>query len=387
MVFFTVAGSQTTILPCPTLTEYHARLSYLSYFLGDVASLKLRLSPPNTLLSLMVMVLVLSKVASRRHCCLWQDCRGLCPPKSHHLGTLHPGNEARDIKRVARKTVATSFIAVPIKNRKDPRGFSVQVQEIIDPHVLLGHLVTTTGICIEDADVQQFWHHVRVTAPQPCYVASPASSSHIPVSIYGDGAKLTTDAGKMVGIYLGLPLWRPRSTRCARWCIWSCEEKLFYRHHTLNRIFRRIAWSLNKAWEGAGDRLWALTEFKGDWQFHKFTIRFASSWQRLDNVCWRCRAGVNSCWFNYWDDDPGWEELSLTDFIVEQLGSQDVFPLLLARGFHPGIVKACSMHAVHLGLQYDINGSGLLHGLMFFYRGWCGFFFVGVKKRREACSE
>lgn len=199
----------------------------------------------------------------------------------------------------------------------------MQQQEILDPHRLLCHLFSVTGISIAGEDVSRFWHHVRTTAPQDCYVSSPASEHHIPVSIYGDSAKLSQSGGKMLAIYLGLPLWRPRSTRCARWCIWACEEDVLFKHHTLNRIMKRITWSLNLAFEGVGGHQFILTEFKGDWLYAKTVLRFRSSWKRLDNVCWRCRAGCpgNSSWYEC--DQPHWEEYSFAVFLAEQMTGPD----------------------------------------------------------------
>ena len=41
-------------------------------------------------------------------------------------------------------------------------------------------------------------------------------------------------------------------------------------------------------------------------------------------------------------------------------------PFLLLTGFHPGMLKFCSMHALHLGILYACNGASLLLG---FYSG------------------
>ena len=86
------------------------------------------------------------------------------------------------------------MISVPVKNRKDPRGYTMQNQEIIDPHNLRLHLFTRAGAHIANSDVQEFWNHVRKTAPQEAYISNGATTSHIPVAIYGDAAKLSNAA-------------------------------------------------------------------------------------------------------------------------------------------------------------------------------------------------
>lgn len=144
----------------------------------------------------------------------------------------------------------TTRIRIPVSNEKVASGFEIQEQEMLEPHLLLHHLFTTTGIQVRESDVRQFWRHVRHTSPQVGYVESPASDSHIPVAVYGDAAKLSTAGGKMIGIFLSLPLWRPYSTRCGCWCLWALEEHKLYRHVTLNKVYRRIAYSLNIAFKG-----------------------------------------------------------------------------------------------------------------------------------------
>ena len=207
----------------------------------------------------------------------------------------------------------TTRISVPVKNVKDPRGFSMKELELIEPHNLLKHLFVTTGIVIPERDVREYWHHVRRTAPQSCYLENGASDLHIPVSIFGDAAKMSNSAGKIIAFYLALPL----------------EESLLYKHHTLNRLYKRIAYSLNKAFDGIDERWYfVLTEFKGDWLHHKQVLRFRSSWQRMDNVCYRCTAvgkGANDSTFfyNYWDSEPEWEEYDTTSFLATQIVEPD----------------------------------------------------------------
>lgn len=203
-------------------------------------------------------------------------------------------------------------------NGKFDLGYHMEKQEMIDPHKLFHHLFAESGVEIPDSAVKRFWHHVRHVAPQECYVQSPATDAHIPVAIYGDSAQLSQAAGKMVGIFLSFPLWMPYSIRCSKWCIWALEEHKLYGPHTLNKVMRRITWSLGLAFNGrdtdgaelALGRVFCLTEQKGDWLWHKTLMRYHSNWTRLDNVCYLCSAkGVgpkDELFYNYWDDEPAW---------------------------------------------------------------------------------
>ena len=139
----------------------------------------------------------------------------------------------------------------------------------------------------------------------------------------------------MIGIFLSLPLWRPYSTRCGCWCLWALEEHKLYRHVTLNKVYRRIAYSLNIAFKGldpdgsllANGRVFCLTELKGDWLWHRQIFRFFGNWQQTKNVCYRCSAAGKGheagLFFNFWDDQPAWEEFDTGAFFARQLTKPD----------------------------------------------------------------
>lgn len=46
-------------------------------------------------------------------------------------------------------------------------------------------------------------------------------------------------------------------------------------------------------------------------------------------------------------------------------------PYILLRGFHPSIMQPCSMHAINLGLLYDVNGSCLKLGCLSCFKYLC----------------
>lgn len=68
----------------------------------------------------------------------------------------------------------------------------------------------------------------------------------------------------MVGNSSAFHCGEPRSSRCSSWCLWACQEHLFFKHHTVNRVYRRLTWSLSLslAFRGVGGHSFALTEYK-----------------------------------------------------------------------------------------------------------------------------
>lgn len=157
----------------------------------------------------------------------------------------------------------------------------------------------------------------------------PATSAHIPLSLYGDSCKVHGGV-KILGVFLGIPVWRPASTRCSRWLLCALEESRMWGRETLDATFARITYSLNlliDAWDGekelCGSRRFACTELKGDWLWHKQLWSFFSAWTKPMNVCYRCTAKARSTVDSdlFWDVDNGvWHEYTKLEFIVEQLG-------------------------------------------------------------------
>lgn len=79
-------------------------------------------------------------------------------------------------------------IKIPVVNKKDPRGISVESYPIIHPHRLLTYLFDVVGVEIDQAAVHKFWDHARDVCG-PWASSSPASRDHIPLGIHGDGAR------------------------------------------------------------------------------------------------------------------------------------------------------------------------------------------------------
>ena len=224
---------------------------------------------------------------------------------------------------------------------------------------------------MSEDEVRQYWRHHRQHGSRWA-TYSQASELTMPLGIYGDSVKVrSTYLGveKMVGVFLNAPLYRPRSCRCSRWLLFSCQEELLYHHHTLDCIFRFLTWSLNHLYTGkyplrgfngsplseraaakAGQWVcrarWCfqVCEIRGDWVWHKQVFRFQSSWKAGSKlpICFKCRTfakgPTHELYYNIEENSPCWskEYETVADFIAEQLprppchkdGSYDVFSTL-----------------------------------------------------------
>lgn len=199
--------------------------------------------------------------------------------------------------------------------------------------------------------VKKFWSHHKAMG-SPWALNSTATDEHIPLGLHGDGAKVRQlayqPAQKTVGIWLNAPLWRPKSVRASRWLIAAIKEEDLYQHYTLDCLYKRITWSLNCLHSGvfpstgpngetlegkklarAGTpicdgKVFAVTEVRADWVYHKQVLRFQSSWKGGARVpvCFFCPAW-NSGENKYYDVSESsvlWtKQYSLIDFLVHEL--------------------------------------------------------------------
>ena len=216
-----------------------------------------------------------------------------------------------------RKEVVYVRAPIACPKAKDPRGFEEVDLPMLDPHAVIAYLFNEAGVEIGMHKVEAFWkHHQQVGSP--FLETFDGTNQHVPLGLYGDGARARQQAyqepEKVVGLFINLPLWRPRSARHSRFLIFAIEEHLCVGRRTMNRIYQRITWSLNHLFTGrwpshdmlgnpinsakAGTFLtvdqkkFALTEHRGDWSFYKWLLGFRSSWKAGTNVpvCYRCAA-------------------------------------------------------------------------------------------------
>lgn len=202
----------------------------------------------------------------------------------------------------------------------------------LDPDILVQYLFKT-GLTIPQELVTAFWARKR-EAGEEWALQSPATPQHIPIAIYGDSARLyaTQADSKFLGIFISFPLWRPKSTRYSRWCIFSLENKRLYGRETLHTVLSRITFKLNLLFENGiegpdGVPLrFVCTEIRGDWEWHKQLFDLTSSWKGITSVCFRCDCAARSDnpkkLYYCLDEDPDWKDFTLPEFLANQIKHQ-----------------------------------------------------------------
>lgn len=221
------------------------------------------------------------------------------------------------------------MLPVRIKWDKGKEEFKDVKLPIVDPHILVDYLITTTGLEIPMDVVNRFWHIARILEKEEWALQSPASNNHIPLAIYGDSAKCYGGT-KLVGVFISFPLWKAE-TRNSRWCICEIEENKLYKTETMDTIMARIAFSVNQLFNGYDSEKgcglcnglkFTVTEYRGDWLWHKLLWQFKSGWQVAVNTCYRCDCRKSSQRVRdlYYNTDGNWREHRLIDFINFQLG-------------------------------------------------------------------
>lgn len=211
-------------------------------------------------------------------------------------------------------------ICVPVQSPDPPHAVSMASFPILHPHRVLAYLFNDVGIQVSSSEVREFWEHSRAVG-EPWSLESPATAAHIPLGIHGDAARLWTQYKheKVVAIWLNVLHFRPASVRHSRYLLFSCPHNVMVKNRTLNRVWRRLVWSLEAAFDGinpvlgeggkplsghdlhrAGTPLtpsgqrFALVELRGDWEWHVSMWRPAASWVSLD-TCFKCPARSKGC--------------------------------------------------------------------------------------------
>ena len=223
---------------------------------------------------------------------------------------------------------------------------------MIDPVSVIHFLFNEVGIQIPEEMVTQYWNHYRSEGVSADWATHhPAQSDAIPMGLYGDACKIR-QGEKMVGIYMNLPLFRPRSIRCSRFLLVAIQEERMFKRKTLDAIFRYIVWRINILLTGkypsvdinghqlkgpqlerAGKdivegKTFALCELRGDWVWLKECLSFKSSWKGgvLHPVCFRCEARAQGqyLYYNVEPDSNVWttEYSTLASFLVHQMPQQ-----------------------------------------------------------------
>lgn len=171
------------------------------------------------------------------------------------------------------------------------------------------------------------------------------------MGIYMDDCKFGQSAlqDKILGIFVSLPLWRPKSTRNSGWLIWACRMSLLSGNTSIYPVLQSITWQCNVLFYGVkpqtlmnGDPVplsmkyllpagtsitkdhlcFTVSELRADWKQHREVWNFISSWIAT-NICFKCWAKQNRVRCSYLDctDNAEWleTELGLAEFIADML--------------------------------------------------------------------
>ena len=194
-------------------------------------------------------------------------------------------------------------VIVPVQYKEE---ITLESMPIVYPHRIISYLFNVVGLEMRDSDVVAFWRHAKEFG-QGWAKFSAATEHHIPLGVYGDGAQLITQykKEKLIGLFLNLILYRPRSTRCSRYLLFACDEERLVKNRTMNAVFRRLLWSFEALYTGlnpsapppgaclspadlqragtritAEGRVFAVVELRGDWAWMKQIFRFPRcGWQ------------------------------------------------------------------------------------------------------------
>ena len=194
---------------------------------------------------------------------------------------------------------------------------------MILPEDLLRYLFVDLGLKIPREEVERYWKHSRDTgAPW----ANMSTGNHIPCALYGDSAKYSNRGDKITCVFFSLPLWNPRAARLRIWLLFALESYYTLGGLTLNPFYRKIVESMHKLYNQGiqiGDQTFhfCITEIKGDWEWHCFSMGLCRSWRQA-KFCWRCEASKNpgpgeTSYIDF-GENPSWEatQLSQLEFLA-----------------------------------------------------------------------
>ena len=228
---------------------------------------------------------------------------------------------------------------------------------IIHPHRILTYLFDHVGLQISSSDVRAFWEHSR-SVGEPWSLQSPCTSSHIPLGIHGDAARLWTQYKheKVVAVWMNIVHFRPLSSRHSRFLLFSVPNAVMVKNRTLNRVWRRLVWSFEAAFSGINPTLG-----EGGRPLHGAdAARAGTPITSSINTCFKCPAQIKgdpSLLYHTIGPDCGWihQEFSLEEFISQRLKDRQLCSLTLSSCFvFPSF--ECFYLSMPLFFYYD-NGA------------------------------
>ena len=235
--------------------------------------------------------------------------------------------------------------------------------------------------------------------------------------VYGDAAQFTREGDKFTALLLAIPLFKPRgrieptcwafirlmSLSFCFFCSFLCffpkqslagepwrKTFLFFilnsvldaGQMTMRPIYHRTMWSLQAAFAGrrpqAGppgdenniparhkkkppqlEKSFAVVEHKGDWEYHVGCWNLKTYWRTnaLCHVCSAARRAEHGVPFTMFGHP--WRRRTARESLMLSMGDAPN-PMILIPGFHPSIIRFCSMHVLALGIYQTLAAEVLL---------------------------
>ena len=221
------------------------------------------------------------------------------------------------------------MLTIPTKDLDGVIGESAIPVQL--PKDVLEYLLGQCGLTLADETVIQFWRHMEEVG-DTWALATRAYRDASPnlvwtMGLYGDEACMQINNSpfdKIIGIYLNIPLFRPKSTRMSRFLLCAIESsKVISARETFFPILHAIVQSCNQVSEqGVHGRRFLLSELRGDQAWIRYLFGHVS-WWKASNVCFRCKACSGPGNLNYLrnDSENGWESTirSTNDFLLQEL--------------------------------------------------------------------
>eukprot|EP00439_Symbiodinium_sp_Y106_P076318 s324_g15.t1 len=298
------------------------------------------------------------------------------------------------------------LVKVPVVAQSNNTSMTYEMMDIplLYPHEVLHYIHSVVGIQTDKDLFRKYWEFAAEKGLD--WATKQTNFEAIPIGLYADETKygLHESQEKVLGIFLNLVLFRPRSIRLSRFliCAFRSTKLMLPGNRTLLPIMERIVWSLGWASRGvfpdqgmhgeplppaqaqdAGKSLqgcFFVTELRGDLGWHKLIWGFPDGWKST-KICFFCNAtqtGRNqNMLFTHTGEQAPWRATIYRDvltWMIEMLPLDNLCPLLLLPNFGLDAIRLCSMHNLNLGLVFIANGSSLRLG---FFLKYFGFQFIG----------
>ena len=228
------------------------------------------------------------------------------------------------------------------KRPKEPTMVKIKIKQpndkvvpmdlpVILPHMILEYLLDC-GLTLSDQLVSSFWRHLESVNDE--WAVSTAAfratcDSHVwPLGLWGDDACMMLQNApydKIHGVFLNIPLCRPKTTRLTRYLLFTLENaKLVDYPSTVYPAMEAVVASLNLLTEvGVKGRRFLLGEIRGDQAWLRLLFRHKAMWT-ANQVCFKCKARADDShlsYTNYCSANSGWRATLRTteEFIQQEL--------------------------------------------------------------------